>query len=251
MIRSAERKLLLVFGVACVLTILGLAKIDVHATTIDVNSLRSTFDATYYYNNNPDVAAAIGNNPDKLFEHYVFCGMAEGRKPSAAVAGTSNSAAGNTNTANAASAGTILGTYTTRYNAKIPRATNVELATAAINGKVLKPGEVFSFTNTVGPRTPERGYVDAPVFVSGTISHGIGGGICQVSSTLYATMITAGIPAIERHAHSLPVSYLPAGMDATVSGTTLDLKFANPYKQPMLITAAAGGGNLTVVLSLK
>ena len=80
---------------------------------------------------------------------------------------------------------------------------------------------------------------------------GTGGGVCQVSSTLYAAMVYAGLPATERHAHSLPVDYLPAGLDATIAGSYLDLKFTNTFSQPLLIQASANGGTLTVTLVLQ
>ncbi len=218
--------------------------LETSAASNNMATLKASFDAKYYYDNNPDVAMAVGSNPDKLFEHYVAFGQKEGRKPNA-------QAAGNSQPKPATPAGKLLGSYSTKYNNRIARATNVELAAMLINGKTLKPGEVFSFTNTVGPRTIERGFVVAPVYVNKQHSQGVGGGICQVSSTLYATMLTVGVPALERHPHSLPVTYLPEGMDATISGTTLDLKFANPYDKPLVITTACSGGVLTVALSLK
>lgn len=145
----------------------------------------------------------------------------------------------------------LLGTYSTNYNANIPRATNVSVAANRINGYVLNPGDLFSFTTVILPRTAANGYVSAPVIVNKEFVPGIGGGICQVSSTLYACMLTCGVPALERHPHSLPVSYIPAGMDATISGTAVDLKFANPYDRPMMISASPDNGRLTVGLWLK
>ena len=117
----------------------------------------------------------------------------------------------------------------------IPRATNVALAAQRINGTVVQPGGSFSFSNTILPRTSANGYVTAPIYVSGKKGTGTGGGVCQVSSTLYAAMVYAGLPATERHAHSLPVDYLPAGLDATIAGSYLDLKFTNTFSQPLLI----------------
>ncbi len=145
----------------------------------------------------------------------------------------------------------LLGTYSTNYNAKIPRATNVSIAANRINGYVLNPGDLFSFTTVILPRTAANGYVSAPVIVNKEFVPGIGGGICQVSSTLYACMVTCGVPALERHPHSLPVSYIPAGMDATISGTAVDLKFTNPYDRPMMISATPDNGKLTVGLWLR
>ena len=147
--------------------------------------------------------------------------------------------------------GTVIGTCTTSYVDNIPRATNVALAAQRINGTVVQPGGSFSFSNTILPRTSANGYVTAPIYVSGKKGTGTGGGVCQVSSTLYAAMVYAGLPATERHAHSLPVDYLPAGLDATIAGSYLDLKFTNTFSQPLLIQASANGGTLTVTLVLQ
>ncbi len=246
----------------------------------------SVFDATYYYNTYADVAAACGNNPTKLLDHYIKNGCKEGRNASAefnAVAYRNRysdlnaaygddwasyhshyaqigkaegrsalpDASGTSSASPVVNKQGIIGTYTTKYQDNIPRAVNVRVASSRINGVVVKPGESFSFTNTILPRTPENGYVVAPIFVSGTVSEGVGGGVCQVSSTLYAAMLTAGLPATERHEHSLPVTYLPKGMDATIAGTYLDLKFTNIYNKPLLITSVADSGTLTVTLSLQ
>jgi vancomycin resistance protein YoaR len=119
-----------------------------------------------------------------------------------------------------------------------------------MNGVVVQPGAEFSYTNTIPARTVENGYQMATVFVNKEKVKGLGGGICQVSSTLYAAMKTAGLPATERHPHSLPVDYLPEGWDATVSGQSVDLKFVNIYDKPLMIASSANGGTLTVSLYL-
>lgn len=249
---------------------------------------QAVFDPVYYYSANPDVASYIGANYTGLLMHYVRSGIYEGRSASAtfnatyymtkyadlsAVYGTDmkayvehyvNIGKAEGRTANDPKAVNVkladvtinpvvfsqLSTCTTVYNARIPRANNVSLAANAINGSIVMPGETFSYSNTVGPRTRERGYVEAPIYVSGQHATGIGGGICQVSSTLYAAMRYCNLPATERHPHSLPVAYLPAGYDATISGTALDLKFKNIYAQPIYIEATADNGNLTVTLYL-
>ncbi len=144
----------------------------------------------------------------------------------------------------------LIAVYSTKYNDSQARATNITLAANRINGYVLNPGDVFSFTHTILPRTVANGYVAGPIFVQKEHSMGIGGGICQVSSTLYAATITAGIPALERHEHGLPVTYIPQGMDATIDGTRLDFKFANPYDKPLMISATPDYGTLTVGLWL-
>ncbi len=144
-----------------------------------------------------------------------------------------------------------IGTCTTYYETGVSRATNVELAAERVNGVVLQPGESFSFSRTILDRTRENGYVEGPIYVKGKTEMGIGGGVCQVSSTLYAAMVDAGLPATERHAHSKPVDYLPQGLDATIAGNYLDLKFTNIYDQPLCIVASATGGELSVVLVLQ
>lgn len=145
----------------------------------------------------------------------------------------------------------VSGTYTSYYDESEARATNVKLAAQRINGTVVQPGETFSFSETVLPRTAENGYVVAPVILGGKMSEGLGGGICQVSSTLYAAMITAEIPATERYAHSLYMDYVPKGMDATIAGNTKDLKFENIYEKPLVITASAVNGKLVVSIAIQ
>ncbi len=252
----------------------------------DRNAYLAVFDADYYYNAYPDLAAAFGNDTAALFDHFVNYGIAEGRSASAEfnplayrqryadlqtafgtdmaayclhyvthgkAEGRTGSADGITiiiDPAIAVSAQPPIGTYTTYYKTNVPRANNVELAAQRINGIVVQPGGSFSFSQTILPRTAANGYVVAPVFVNKKVSKGTGGGICQVSSTLYAAMLNAGLPATERHPHSLPVDYLPEGLDATISGTALDLKFDNIYSQPIMIQASAANGALTVSLTL-
>ena len=141
-----------------------------------------------------------------------------------------------------------IGSYATAYNPNISRAVNVTLAASRINGVVIQPGESFSFSQTILPRTPANGYVTANVIVNKKYVPGTGGGICQVSSTLYAAMLSAGLPATERHSHSLNVGYIPVGMDATISGTALDLKFTNIFPEPIQIQAFADQGILTILI---
>jgi len=126
-------------------------------------------------------------------------------------------------------------TYFNEYNKE--RNKNIKLAAEAINNFVLFPGEVFSFNQVVGKRTVEKGYKSAPVIINGKFSEDIGGGICQVSSTLFNAMDNAGIEVISRYSHSRDVSYVPEGRDATVSWDGPDLVFKNSYNQPILIQA--------------
>ncbi|MBR4236201.1 MAG: VanW family protein [Clostridia bacterium] len=115
------------------------------------------------------------------------------------------------------------------------RETNIQLACAAINGTILYPGETFSFNDTVGKRTKAAGYQIATVYSSGEVSKDVGGGICQVSTTLWNAAMKADCENVERHEHSLPVAYVDRGKDATVSWGVQDMKFKNTSDMPMYI----------------
>lgn len=142
-----------------------------------------------------------------------------------------------------------LSTYTTWYKvSEVDRSHNLSLAASIINGTMVKPGEVFSFNRKVGPRTGTTGYRDALVIVGDKYEPGIGGGICQVSSTLYNACLLAGLEIIERHNHALAVAYIPLGLDATVAYGLQDYQFRNNTDYPVYIRAAAGGGQLTVTI---
>ncbi|PAD67867.1 hypothetical protein CHH83_16375 [Bacillus sp. 7586-K] len=126
--------------------------------------------------------------------------------------------------------------YKTSFNPKNKeRAQNIHLASNAINNYVLFPGETFSFNAIVGERTTERGYLPAPEIVKGELTEGIGGGICQVSSTLFNAVDIAGVNIVERYSHSRNVTYVPPKRDATVSWYGPDFKFQNLHQQPLLI----------------
>ncbi|PLS09582.1 VanW family protein [Neobacillus cucumis] len=131
-----------------------------------------------------------------------------------------------------------IGTYVTTFNShNKERNHNIYLAAKAINNYVMFPGEVFSFNKVVGKRTAEKGYLPATVIVKGELSEDFGGGICQVSSTLFNAVDNAGIKVIHRYSHSREVSYVPPRRDATVSWNGPDLIFKNEYNQPILIQA--------------
>lgn len=140
-----------------------------------------------------------------------------------------------------------IGYYATYYNASNRnRANNVGLAAAAINNQVVFPGETFSFNRVVGKRTAEKGYVRAPIIVRGELAEGVGGGICQVSSTLFNAIDRAGLRILQRYSHSRHVAYVPPGRDATVSWGGPDFVFRNEYGQPILIRAHASYGKMQV-----
>jgi vancomycin resistance protein VanW len=138
--------------------------------------------------------------------------------------------------------GTLRSAYFTNYaSSSANRKGNLALAAAKLDGHLLQPGEVFSYNDRVGPRTESRGWKTAHQFQDGQIVDGIGGGVCQSSSTLYNAVLMGGLKIVERHNHSLPVAYLSPARDASVSFGHLDFKFANNTDGPVYITAEADG----------
>ncbi len=141
----------------------------------------------------------------------------------------------------------LLGKYTTYYSeGQWGRSVNVKLAASKINGYIMNTGDVFSFNGVVGKRSYANGFKDATVYSGNGVEEGVGGGICQVSSTLYAAVLYADMDIVTRTNHSYVVAYMPAGLDATVSYGTIDFKFKNDKKNPVKIKATASGGVMTV-----
>lgn len=138
---------------------------------------------------------------------------------------------------------TLKGSYFTWMGSGHSRVTNIIVAGEAINNTLLHPGQVFSFNKTVGPRTAERGYHYAPIIVGESVVLGLGGGICQTSSTLYNAVLESELEVVERYPHSKPVGYVPRGRDATVSDH-LDFKFRNNTDQFILIKVSSYGGKI-------
>ncbi len=137
----------------------------------------------------------------------------------------------------------MLSTFTTRYDASnVPRTTNLKLAVSKINGTVVMPGEIFSYNKTVGKRTAEAGYKEAAGYQGGKVVQMTGGGICQISSTLYDAVVLADMEIVERHNHAFTTSYVGAGKDATVVYGALDFKFKNTRNYPVTIKASAQNG---------
>ncbi len=142
-----------------------------------------------------------------------------------------------------------IGEYRTYFNVNNEnRSNNITLAADAINNYVVFPGEVFSFNQVVGKRSAEKGYLRARVIVKGEFSEGIGGGICQVSSTLFNAIDNAGLETIQRYSHTRSVPYVPSGRDATVSWYGPDFSFKNKYNQPILIRAKTQGGMVSIMV---
>lgn len=141
----------------------------------------------------------------------------------------------------------LLATFTTRYNAgNANRTQNVTLAANKIDGTVVLPGEEFSYNKTVGERTIAAGYKEAAVYSNGQVVDGIGGGICQVSSTLYNSVVLANLDIVSRRNHQFVTSYVPAGRDATVVYGSTDFKFKNTRKYPIRIKSYVKGGILKI-----
>jgi len=141
----------------------------------------------------------------------------------------------------------LLAKFSTEYQAsKVNRTTNLRLAANKINGTVLLPNEEFSYNKIVGERTKEAGFKEAPIFSAGKVVNGLGGGICQISSTLYNAVIMANLDVTVRRNHQFVTSYVPAGKDATVVWGLQDFKFVNTRKYPVRITATVAGGVATV-----
>ena len=136
-----------------------------------------------------------------------------------------------------------LGSYKSNYNqGDVSRSSNVALAAKLINGTVIMPGGEFSYNGTVGKRTAEAGFKVAHVYINNEVADGLGGGICQVSSTLYCAVLYANLEVLERVNHQLPVSYVPLGQDATVDYGNIDFRFRNNTGYPLRIVAYASGG---------
>ena len=140
----------------------------------------------------------------------------------------------------------LLGTYSTKYDGgNTDRTTNLRIACRKINDKVVLPGETFSYNKTLGERTPAAGYKNAKVYENGEVVDGIGGGICQISSTLYNSVLKANMDIVERRNHQFVTSYTPAGRDATVVYGLTDFKFKNNRDYPIKVVAYVGPGSIT------
>ena len=132
----------------------------------------------------------------------------------------------------------VLASFETDFSHK-PRSRipNIRVAARYLNGVILAPGQVFSFNRVVGPRTEERGFRNAPVIVQDELEPGLGGGVCQVATTVFAAAMLGGLEIVERRSHSRPSGYAPLGLDATVIYPEVDLRLRNPYDTPIMIHA--------------
>ena len=135
--------------------------------------------------------------------------------------------------------------YTTSFEGRTrSQIHNATLAAGGINNMVLMPGDTFSFLKAVGDWTADRGYVKAPVSHDGELVRSWGGGVCQVSTTLYNAALLAGLQIVERHPHHWPARYAPLGRDAAVAYSDIDLKFRNNLPEPIRIVCSTDGESL-------
>ena len=141
----------------------------------------------------------------------------------------------------------LVAMYTTQFNTEdVNRTANVKLSAQKITGKLLYPGQIFSYNDTVGPREKSQGFKEAMEIINGEFVPGVGGGVCQVSSTLYNAVLLAGLDIVERTNHSKPLSYVPLGRDATVVYNILDFKFVNNTSAPVMLMAETRGNKLDI-----
>jgi len=137
----------------------------------------------------------------------------------------------------------LLSSFSTKYDASnYPRTTNLKLAMGKLNGVVVAAGETFSYNKTLGKRTAEAGYREAGGYAGGRVVQTLAGGICQISSTLYDAVVYANLDIVERHNHMFLAGYVGAGKDATVVYGSLDFKFKNTRKYPIMIKTSIGNG---------
>ena len=142
-----------------------------------------------------------------------------------------------------------IATYTTTYlSTNKPRVSNIHTLTDALEGTLVAPGAVFSFNETIGPRTAAKGYQEAPAIIGGRLVPSLGGGICQVATTIFNTVFESGLPVVERRNHSFYISSYPKGRDATVSWGGVDFKFKNDTDHWIYIATAYTNSSVTISL---
>lgn len=145
----------------------------------------------------------------------------------------------------------LLGQATSRVGGSSNRKTNVKLSAAACNGVILLPGQEFSYNNTTGSRSADKGYLPAGVYVGGVSMDEVGGGICQTSSTIYYAVLHTTLEIVERHDHKFAVGYVPDGMDATVYYGSLDFRFKNNTNYPVKVVTESYDKNGSRYLTVK
>ncbi|MDX6486280.1 MAG: hypothetical protein QOF43_1433, partial [Gaiellaceae bacterium] len=142
----------------------------------------------------------------------------------------------------------IVSSYTTLYGGIANRIHNVQLVAHLVDGKLIAPGATFSFNRTTGERNASKGFLEAPVIVNGELTTGLGGGVCQVSTTVFNAAFEAGLKITERTNHALYISHYPQGRDATVDYPSVDLQFVNDTGNWLLLRTFISSSSLTVNL---
>jgi vancomycin resistance protein YoaR len=142
----------------------------------------------------------------------------------------------------------VVGSYETQYGGIPNRIHNVQLVARLIDGTLIAPGTTFSFNETTGARTADKGFLEAPVIINGELQTGLGGGVCQVSTTVFNAAYEAGLPISSRTNHALYISHYPLGRDATVDYPGIDLKFVNDTGRWLLLRTFVGPSSLVVNL---
>src|SRR5947207_8183367 len=143
---------------------------------------------------------------------------------------------------------TRIGRYETIYGGDPNRIHNVQLVAHLVDGKLIAPGATFSFNEATGARTAAKGFLEAPVIINGELATGLGGGVCQVSTTVFNAAYEAGLSITARTNHALYISHYPLGRDATVNYPDTDLKFLNDTGHWLLLATFVGSSSLTVDL---
>ncbi|MGZ8793291.1 MAG: VanW family protein [Gaiellaceae bacterium] len=142
----------------------------------------------------------------------------------------------------------LVASYQTFYGGEPNRIHNVQLVSHLVDKHVIAPGETFSFNGATGARTEDKGFLEAPVIINGELKTGLGGGVCQVSTTVFNAAYEAGLPIVSRTNHALYISHYPQGRDATVNYPDTDLKFTNDTGHWLLLRTWVGSSSLTVAL---
>ncbi|MCL2840404.1 MAG: VanW family protein [Defluviitaleaceae bacterium] len=144
----------------------------------------------------------------------------------------------------------VIGSHETEFDTDSKnRATNITVAAESINGHIVHPGQVFSFNETVGPTIQRRGYKKDIIYVDGEKKKGFGGGVCQVSTTIFNAAESAGMTIVERHDHSRPVGYAKPGKEAATSYGGIDFKFKNEKTHPVVIHCTTKNGKIYATIT--
>lgn len=142
---------------------------------------------------------------------------------------------------------TVISYFSTKFNpGDVNRSDNIRLACSRLDGRILMPGDEFSMNEALGPRTIENGYKEAPVIYQNELIKGPGGGICQVTTTLYDAILLAKLRILERSPHSMPLGYVKPGQDATIAEDSIDFRFGNSNDYPVCLSAKVVGGRIDI-----